>query len=408
MIPNLRKKKVPNMDTIVLKFGGSSVADNIKLNIVANKIIDLYKTHKIIVVVSAQGKTTDKLLKEAYELSAIPNNRELDVLLSSGEQIAISKLSILLNQLGYETVSLTGWQAGIITNNTNQNAIINFIDTQRIEKELEQNKIVIVAGFQGINENLDISTLGRGGSDTTAVAIASALKAKHCYIFSDVDGVYTTDPNKVTIAKKLDTLSYVEMLEIADEGAKVLHNRCINIAEKFKIPIVTKSTFNNANGTIIENKIQDKIEDNAVKSIVKNDDLILINLKYETYSIQLFNQLYESFVRYDVIPLKLINNSIYNLDIHLVINSASLNKFQILLESELKMFNISYNNISKISIIGSGINTNTNILKKILEIINLNKLDFFDINLNSSKIAILFNKKLSNSILEQLHNTIIE
>lgn len=391
------------MDTIVLKFGGSSVADNIKLNVVANKIIDLYKMHNVVVVVSAQGKTTDRLLKEAYELSAIPDNRELDVLLSSGEQITISKLSILLNQLGYKTISLTGWQAGIITNNTNQNAIINYIDTERIKKELEQKKIVIVAGFQGINENLDISTLGRGGSDTTAVAIASALKAKHCYIFSDVDGVYTTDPNKITIAKKLDTLSYVEMLEIADEGAKVLHNRCINIAEKFKIPIVTKSTFNNANGTTI----QEKIEDTTVKSIVKNDDLILINLKYETYSIQLFNQLYESFIRYDITPLKLINNSIYNLDIHLIISSASLNKFQILLENELKMFSISYNNISKISVIGAGINTNNNVLKKILEIVNINKLDFFDINLSSSKIAIIFNKKLSNNILEQLHNTII-
>ena len=379
------------MDTIVLKFGGSSVADNIKLSIVANKIIDLYKEHNIVVVVSAQGKTTDRLLKEAYELSAIPNNRELDVLLSSGEQISISKLSILLNQLGYETVSLTGWQAGIITNNTNQNAIINYIDTKRIEQELNNRKIVVVAGFQGINENLDISTLGRGGSDTTAVALASALKAKHCYIFSDVDGVYTTDPNKVTVAKKLETLSYVEMLEIADEGARVLHNRCINIAENFKIPIITKSTFNNTNGTII----QEKIEDNKVKSIVKNDDLILIDLKYETYSIQLFNQLYESLIKYDVVPIKLVNNSVYSLEIHFVIHSSALSKFQVLLENELKMFNVSYNNISKISIIGAGI------------IININNLDLFDISLNSSKIAIIFNNKLSNNILEQLHSTII-
>lgn len=190
------------MDTIVLKFGGSSVADNIKLNIVANKIIDLYdRDNNIVVVVSAQGKTTDNLLKEAYELSSIPNNRELDVLLSTGEQISISKLSILLNKLGYKSISLTGWQAGIYTNNTNQNAVIENIDTSRIQSELEKRKIVIVAGFQGINDNLDITTFGRGGSDTTAVALAAALKAKHCYIFSDVDGVYTTDPNKVTIAK---------------------------------------------------------------------------------------------------------------------------------------------------------------------------------------------------------------
>lgn len=288
------------MDTIVLKFGGSSVADNIKLNIVADKIIDLYnKNNNIVVVVSAQGKTTDNLLKEAYELSSIPDDRELDVLLSTGEQISISKLSILLNRLGYEAISLTGWQAGIYTNNTNQNAVIENIDTKRIFEELDKRKIVIIAGFQGINENLDITTFGRGGSDTTAVAVAAALKAKHCYIFSDVDGVYTTDPNKVTIAKKLETLSYVEMLDIANEGAKVLHNRCVEVGQKFKIPIITKSTFNNKPGTII----QEKIEDTKVKSIVKNDDIILVNLKYENYSIKLFNQVHTCLLDNGIIPI---------------------------------------------------------------------------------------------------------
>ena len=156
---------------------------------------------------------------------------------------------------------------GIYTNNTNQNAIIELIDTRRIERELEKRRIVIVAGFQGINKNLDITTLGRGGSDTTAVAIASSLNAKHCYIFSDVDGVYTTDPNKITSAKKLTSLSYSEMLDISSEGAKVLHNRCVEIGEKFKVPIVTKSTFNNKPGTVIS----DIIEENTIKSIVKKD-----------------------------------------------------------------------------------------------------------------------------------------
>ena len=252
------------MDTIVLKFGGSSVADNLKLNVVAKKIIDFYnENNKIVVVVSAQGKTTDKLIKEAKELSNIPNDREMDVLLSTGEQISMSKLSILLNRLGYKSISLTGWQAGIYTNSLNQNAKIENIDTTRIITELNNDNIVIVAGFQGINEKSDITTLGRGGSDTTAVAIAAAINAKHCYIFSDVDGVYTTDPNKITIAKKLETLSYEEMLEIANEGAKVLHNRCIEVGQKYNIPIITKSTFNNKQGTTI----QEKIEDTKVKSI---------------------------------------------------------------------------------------------------------------------------------------------
>lgn len=265
------------MDTIVLKFGGSSVADNDKLKLVADKIINLYnKGNKIVTVLSAQGKTTDKLISEAKELSQKNKkdldykkieNREMDALISTGEQISITKLSILLNNMGYKAISLTGWQAGIYTNNTNQNANIKNINTSRIKKELEERKIVIIAGFQGINQNLDITTLGRGGSDTTAVAIAAALNAKNCYIFSDVDGVYTSDPNKIENAQKLSALSYEEMLEISSEGAKVLHNRCVEIGEKYKIPIITKSTFNNKPGTVIS----DIIEENTIKSIVKKD-----------------------------------------------------------------------------------------------------------------------------------------
>ena len=256
------------MDTIVLKFGGSSLADNEKLKNVANKIIELYKKeYNIAVIVSAQGKTTDKLLSEAKELSDNPDKRELDVLLSSGEQISAAKLCILLNKMGYSAISLTGWQAGIFTNNTNQNALIKNIDVERIEKELKENKIVIVTGFQGYNENMDITTFGRGGSDTSAVALAAALKAKNCYIFSDVDGVYTSDPNKIKDAKKLAALSYNEMLTISNEGAKVLHDRCVEIGEKFKVPIITKSTFNNKPGTIIS----DIIEEETIKSIVKKD-----------------------------------------------------------------------------------------------------------------------------------------
>ena len=256
------------MDTIVLKFGGSSIADNEKLQLVANRITKLYdKGNKIVVILSAQGKTTDKLIEEAKELSPTINNRELDSLLSSGEQVSISKLGILLNSMGYQAISLNGWQAGIYTDNTNQNAIIKRIDTTRIIQELNDDKIVIIAGFQGINENMDITTLGRGGSDTTAIAIAAALKAKNCYIFSDVDGVYTSDPNRVAEAKKLAALSYEEMMEISSEGAKVLHNRSVEIGEKFKIPIITKSTFNNKAGTIIS----DIIEENTVKSIIKKD-----------------------------------------------------------------------------------------------------------------------------------------
>ncbi len=256
------------MDTMVLKFGGSSVADNEKLKLVADKIIKIKnKKYNIVVVVSAQGKTTDKLISEAKELSNEVKDREMDALLSIGEQITTAKLSILLNEMGYKAISLTGWQAGIYTDNTNQNATIKHINLSRINKELEEGKIVIIAGFQGINENMDVTTLGRGGSDTTAVALSAALNAKKCYIFSDVDGIYTTDPNKYNNVKKLPELSYEEMHEMSSEGAKVLHNRCIEIGEKFKIPIIAESTFNDNSGTVIS----DIIEENTIKSIVKSE-----------------------------------------------------------------------------------------------------------------------------------------
>ena len=256
-------------DIIVLKFGGSSVSNNENLKIVANKIIDFKNNNQnIVVILSAQGKTTDKLINEAYELTEEVDKRELDALVSCGEQMSAAKLSILLNSLGFPSVSLTGWQAGIYTNNTNQDALIETINTGRIRSELESRNIVIITGFQGINENLDITTFGRGGSDTTAVAVAAALKAKNCYIFSDVDGIYSSDPNKVQGTKKLTKLSYDEMLELSNEGAKVLHNRCIEIGAKYNIPIITKSTFNDNYGTVISNQ---KIEKNEIKSIIKKD-----------------------------------------------------------------------------------------------------------------------------------------
>ena len=256
------------MDTIVLKFGGSSVADNEKLQTVANKIIKIYEEeNNVVVVVSAQGKTTDSLIKQAEELSLHPDKREMDVLLSVGEQITIAKLSILLNYLGYEAISFTGWQAGIETNSELQNAKIEKIDITRIMKELENRKIVIVAGFQGIDINKNITTLGRGGSDTTAVALAAELKAKKCYICSDVDGIYTADPNKFMNTKKLKNISYEEMRELSTEGAKVLHDRCVEIGEKYDVPIITESTFNDNPGTLITHKM----ENTGVKSLIKKD-----------------------------------------------------------------------------------------------------------------------------------------
>ena len=393
------------MDTVVLKFGGSSVSDNIKLNVVADKVKEFYNNKdRIVVVVSAQGNTTDSLIKEANSLSSMPNERELDVLLSSGEQISMAKLSILLNRYGIPAISLTGWQAGIYTNNTNQDAIIEDIDTTRINKELDLGKVVIVAGFQGINENLDITTLGRGGSDTTAVAIAAKLKANHCYIFSDVDGVYTTDPNQVTIAKKIDSISYTEMLDIADEGAKVLHNRCVEVGEKFNIPIIAKSTFKQGQGTTINNKIEGVI----VKNIVKNDKIIYVHGTAQNYSQEMFNEIYKKFIDNEIGVKNLVNSSNENLDLSFTIPKDKFNKFAHLLETELEYLDCSYTDISRISIIGNGIMSNNLVLKKVMHIIENAKYDILSMEINESKIAIMFKEIVSNNLVEELHEILIK
>ena len=393
------------MDTVVLKFGGSSVADNIKLNVVAEKIKSFYdENKKVVVVVSAQGKTTDGLIKEAMSLSSVPNERELDVLLSTGEQISMAKVAILLNRLGMPAISLTGWQAGIYTNNTNQDAIIEDIDTSRIEKELEQGKIVIVAGFQGINSNMDITTLGRGGSDTTAVALAAKLKASKCYIFSDVDGVYTADPRQTKVARKINTLSYTEMLDIADEGAKVLHNRCVEVGEKFNVPIVAKSTFNSNEGTIIN----DKIEGGYVKNIVKNDNIQYVHItSKEKYLVDQFNTIYNVFIDEGLNVKNLVNSSESILDISFTIPKAKFNKLANLLENKFTTLESSYLDITRISIIGNGIMSNNIVLNKTMEIIKKNKLNIISMEINETKIAIMFKNVISNEILEELHKALI-
>ena len=394
------------MDTVVLKFGGSSVADNIKLNLVADKIKDFYNNKtRVVAVVSAQGKTTDNLIKEARTLSSIPNERELDVLLSTGEQISMAKLSILLNRDSIPTVSLTGWQAGIKTNNTNQDAIIENIDTKRIEQELESGKVVIVAGFQGINEKGDITTLGRGGSDTTAVAIAAKIKADHCYIFSDVDGVYTTDPNQVKIARKINSLSYQEMLDIADEGAKVLHNRCVEVGEKFGVPIVAKSTFKPGVGTEINDK---PIEGTVVKNIVKNDKLIYVHGKSLEYGSQNFNEIYNKFVLNEIGVKNLINNSEKFLDISFTISKDKFNKFANLIETELPDFECTYKDITRISIIGNGIMSDNSVLKNVMKVLDDEKVDVLSMEMAESKISIMFKEIISNDILQKLHELLIK
>ena len=391
-------------EIVVLKFGGSSVADNEKLKIVAEKIKKFYNQNKkVVVVVSAQGKTTDRLIEEAKSLAKLPDERELDVLLSTGEQVSISKLAILLNNMQLPAISLTGWQAGIYTNNNNQNARIEDIDTSRIIEELNEGKIVIVAGFQGVNENLDITTLGRGGSDTTAVALAVKLKSKICYIFSDVDGVYSTDPKQIKEAKKLNTISYEEMIDIANEGAKVLHPRCVELGKKYSIPIVAKSTFIENNGTEINNKL----EETAVKNIVKNDNIIYVNAKSKRNTEDLFNSIYQTFINEGLEVKNLVNSSEKDFDISFTIDKQNLERLKKILKEKFDFIKYNYAEISRISVIGNGITKDNVILTKVMRVIENNNLQTLSMEINESKIAIMFKNNVFDYVLEQLHEALI-
>ncbi|HEY9841322.1 MAG: aspartate kinase [Candidatus Sericytochromatia bacterium] len=242
------------MSLIVQKFGGSSVADIERIRHVARRVADS-KDHYpggVVVVVSAMGKTTDRLVGMAREISSAPSAREMDMLLATGEQVSIALLSMALQEMGYKAISLTGAQAGIVTENLHTRAKIVNIDTEAIRKLLRQDYIVVVAGFQGTTADQQITTLGRGGSDTTAVALAGALEAPVCEIYTDVDGVYTTDPNVVPEAHKLSEISYEEMLELAQLGAKVLHPRSVECAKKYRTMIHVRSSFNSSEGTYVK------------------------------------------------------------------------------------------------------------------------------------------------------------
>lgn len=272
------------MNIIVQKYGGTSVANKEKLEKICDNII-LYKKKKnsIVVVVSAQGNSTDRLIKLANEYCKNPNSRDLDFLLTTGEMQTVALLSMMLKERGFDSIGLTGEQAGIISDSTYGSAKIQMIYQNNILNYLKEDKIVVVAGFQAVDKLGNITTLGRGGSDLSAVAIAAALKAKKCEIYTDVDGVFSADPRVISGAKLLKNITYNEMLEAASQGAKVMHNRAVNTGKKYRIPIVVKNAQTEANGSIIQECLSalnenEKIENNKMKFITKKDNMTKISL----------------------------------------------------------------------------------------------------------------------------------
>lgn len=398
------------MDIVVQKFGGSSVADTEKLYNICKHIIREYNNKKsVVVVVSAQGKTTDRLISEEKEITENPIPREHDVLVSVGEQITISKLAMCLKEKGYNAISYTGWQLPIITDSVYGGARIKYIETEKIKKQLEAGNIVIIAGFQGINENGDITTLGRGGSDTTAVALAASLKAERCDIYTDVDGVYSSDPRLIENVKKLDEITYDEMLELASLGAKVLHNRCVEIGKNYKVPINVKSTFENEPiGTrVLENK---ELEALYITGVAKDDNITRItiigleNKIGRTYNV--FKLLSENKINVDTIVQSAGEHAIKDISFT-VKNSETKKTLKILNENliELGAKEITHcDKLSKISVVGVGIVNNPGVAAKVFEALYENNINMHMVSTSEIKISVLVNKKEANLALKAIHN----
>lgn len=396
------------MGIIVQKFGGSSVADLEKLEIVSEHIIkEVEKGNKLVVVVSAQGKTTDRLIAEEAEITKNPDRREHDVLVSTGEQITIAKLAMLLIEKKYKAVSLAGWQIPIVTNSEFSNSRVRYIHNETINEYLDSGNIVIIAGFQGVDENGNITTFGRGGSDTTAVALAASLKAERCDIFTDVDGVYTSDPRIVENVIKLKTISYDEMLEMSSMGAKVLHNRCVEIGKKYNVPIYVKSTFEkNSIGTLVNNK---NLEDLVINGVTKDDYISRItivgleNKIGKTY--QLFKILSENLINVDVIVqsfgehiTKDIAFTVKMNDLERTLDVLEENKDKLGVEEILHS-----ENLAKVSIIGVGIANKPGVAADMFEALYENNINMHMVTTSEIKISVLVDSSQADLAVREIH-----
>ena len=397
------------MGIIVQKFGGSSVANLERLELVSEHIIEeVKKGNKVVVVVSAQGKTTDRLISEEAEITENPDRREHDVLVSTGEQITIAKLAMLLIKKKYKAVSLTGWQIPIVTNSEFSNSRVRYIHNQTINDYLNSGNIVIVAGFQGVDESGNITTFGRGGSDTTAVALAASLKAEKCDIYTDVDGVYTSDPRIVNDVKKLKSISYDEMLEMSSMGAKVLHNRCVEIGKKYNVPIYVKSTFEkNSIGTLVNNK---NLEDLVINGVTKDDYISRITI------VGLENKIGKTYELFKILSKNLINVDIIvqsfgehiTKDIAFTVKMNDLQKTLEVLEENKEVLGaqeiLHSENLSKVSIIGVGIANKPGVAADMFEALYENNINMHMISTSEIKISVLVNSEEADLAVRAIHD----
>ena len=394
---------------IVKKFGGSSVANKKRIFRVAERCIEDYRAgHDVVVVLSAMGDTTDDLIAMAHSIHANPKKRELDMLLTTGEQVSVSLMAMAMQSLDVPAVSLNAFQVQMHSTERYGNARFKRIDTDRITHELDSRKIVIVTGFQGVNKYDDLTTLGRGGSDTTAVALAAALHADRCEIFTDVDGVYTADPRIVKNAMKLDEVTYDEMLELASLGAKVLHNRSVEMAKKYGVELVVRSSLNRSEGTVIKEKV--KMEKMLITGVAADTNTARISVigvdDQPGTAFRIFNTLAKNNINVDIILQSVGRDG--TKDISFTVSEDDLDDAIHILEDHKEALTIkeitSNRDVAKISVVGAGMMSNPGVAAKMFETLYNARININMIATSEIRITVLVDKKDVEKALNAVHD----
>ena len=397
------------MGLIVQKFGGTSVADADRIRNVARIITETYRRgHKVVVVLSAQGDTTDDLIEKAMEINRNPSKREMDMLLSTGEQISCALCAMAIENLGCPVISLTGWQAGVRTDSAYGNARIKRIEAERIKTELDKNAIVIVTGFQGINRYDDITTLGRGGSDTSAVALAAVLHADLCQIYTDVDGVYTADPRLVPDARKLEEITFDEMLELATLGAQVLHNRSVEMAKRYNVNLEVISSFSGQPGTKVK-EVAKAMEKTHISGVAKDKNvarLALVGLEDEPgIAFKIFSLLARNNINVDIILQSIGREE--TKDISFTVVKSDMEAAQKILEEHRESIHFDHidvsDNIAKVSIVGAGMINNPGVAATMFEALFNAGINIHMISTSEIKVSVLVDANDADRALQVVH-----
>ena len=397
------------MALIVQKFGGSSVANADRVRNVASIITDTYKAgNDVVVAVSAQGDTTDDMIEKAKEINPSASKREMDMLLAAGEQISVALLAMAIEKMGFPVVSLLGWQAGVQTDSNYGMAKIKTVSSERLSTELAKRNIVIVAGFQGINKYEDVTTLGRGGSDTSAVALACALRADKCQIYTDVDGVYTADPRKVPDARRLDEITYDEMLELATLGAQVLHNRSVEMAKKYGIEIEVLTSLERKAGTIVKESV--KMEKMLVRGVAKDTNVARISIvglpDTPGVAFKLFDRLAKKKVNIDIILQSVGRDGTKDITFTTAIDQAEDAVAAVSEISDAKV--VCDENVAKISIVGAGMETHPGVAAKMFEALYDASINIQMIATSEIKVSVLIDSKDADKAVQAVHDAFIK